>query len=75
MKTLDEVSALPLEYPGWMLARMGANSAGGCAAVVGRIWLQMKEKGSLLGALLYWPRCWIKRRSCCRNRRISCCWD
>jgi aryl-alcohol dehydrogenase-like predicted oxidoreductase len=24
MKTLDEVSALPAEYPGWMLARQGA---------------------------------------------------
>jgi aryl-alcohol dehydrogenase-like predicted oxidoreductase len=24
MKTLDEVSALPPEYPGWMLARQGA---------------------------------------------------
>ena len=23
MKTLDEVSALPQEYPGWMLARQG----------------------------------------------------
>ena len=25
LKTLDEVSALPLEYPGWMLARQGEN--------------------------------------------------
>ena len=24
MKTLDEVSALPPEYPGWMLTRQGA---------------------------------------------------
>jgi hypothetical protein len=24
MKALDEVSALPPEYPGWMLARQGA---------------------------------------------------
>jgi aryl-alcohol dehydrogenase-like predicted oxidoreductase len=24
LKTLDEVSALPPEYPGWMLARQGA---------------------------------------------------
>jgi len=24
MKTLDDVSALPHEYPGWMLARQGA---------------------------------------------------
>jgi aryl-alcohol dehydrogenase-like predicted oxidoreductase len=24
MKTLDDVSALPAEYPGWMLARQGA---------------------------------------------------
>jgi hypothetical protein len=24
MKTLDDVSALPNEYPGWMLARQGA---------------------------------------------------
>jgi hypothetical protein len=24
MKKLDEVSALPAEYPGWMLARQGA---------------------------------------------------
>jgi len=24
MKKLDEVSALPPEYPGWMLARQGA---------------------------------------------------
>jgi diketogulonate reductase-like aldo/keto reductase len=24
MKTLDDVSALPGEYPGWMLARQGS---------------------------------------------------
>jgi aryl-alcohol dehydrogenase-like predicted oxidoreductase len=27
LKVLDEVSALPPEYPGWMLARQGPNRA------------------------------------------------
>ena len=35
MKTLDEVSALPPEYPGWMLAQQGANRVANVPRTVG----------------------------------------
>ncbi len=35
LKTLDEVSALPPEYPGWMLAMQGANRLEGTPGPAG----------------------------------------
>ena len=32
LRKLDEVSALPAEYPGWMLARQGADRIPGAAS-------------------------------------------
>ena len=36
LRALDEVSALPAEYPGWMLARQGADRVPGAVSPLAR---------------------------------------